>query len=126
MMALDRSPELFSLFPLEMNYTFFVPIVQTCYRALPLRLPVSEKNFEIFFPCSYVPTCEPWGSPELFSLFPLEMNYTFFVPIVQTCYRALPLRLPVSEKNFEIFFPCSCVPTCEPWGWTSFDARDVI
>ena len=31
-----------------------------------LGLPVSmKKNFEIFFLCSYVPTCDPWGGPVL-------------------------------------------------------------
>ena len=36
------------------------------------------------------------------------------------------LGLPVSEKkNFEIFFLCSYVPTCDPRDRCSFDLRDI-
>ena len=37
------------------------------------------------------------------------------------------LGLPVSEKkNFEIFFLCSYVPTCDPRGRPSFNPRGII
>ena len=36
------------------------------------------------------------------------------------------LGLPLSEKNYEIFFLCSYVPTCDPRGRPSFDPRGII
>ena len=37
------------------------------------------------------------------------------------------LGLPVSKKkNFEFFFLCSNVLTCDPWDGASFDPRGII
>ena len=77
MMALDRSPESFSL---QMNFTslflwfqlvthgvgpVLIPTGQHVNK-IDKGLPVSEKkNFEVGLLCSYVPTCDPRGGSVL-------------------------------------------------------------
>ena len=43
-----------------------------------------------------------------------------YIPIIKA------LGLPVSKKNFEIFYLCSCVPTCDPRDVASFDHWGII
>ena len=79
---------------------------------------VSERNnFEVGLLCSYVPSCDPRGGA---NTDPRGIIWTNLVEVhkemLQTKYQAL--RLPVSEKNFEVCCLCFYVPTCDPWDWS--------
>ena len=149
MMALDRSPESFSpqmnstslllwfklvtpgvgpvLIPTgiiwikftkvykEMLHTKNLSSIPSCFR---------EEEFEVGLLCSYVPTCDPRGGV---SFDPKGIIWIKLIKVHKEMHNIKAPILPVSEKkNFEVGFPCSYVPTCDPRGWSNLDPRSII
>ena len=92
-----------------------------------LSLPISEKkNFEIFFLSSYVPNCDLRGEAS-FDPGAHHMNKLGKGPqgdAILSNIKALGLQVS-KKKNFEIFFLCSYVPTCDPLNGASFGPRGI-
>ena len=115
--------------PREILWTNLVEVhKETPHTKYQISTPscIEENNFKDGLLCSYVPTCDPRGQA---SFDPRGIIWTNLVEVLkEMLYTKYHSSRPSSfrKKNFEIFFLCSYVPTCDPLGRPSFNPRGII